>query len=91
MRERLVIKDTSKPNYVIMRESPNNGPVVISATFTIKENAIKEVKNRIKRYRTILETGMDAWGRKINVEEHKKWGEPYLVELKLEMNKVEVE
>lgn len=91
MKERLVIKDTSKSNYVIMRETPNNGSVIISATFTIKENAIKEVKNRIKRYRIILETGMDEWGRKINLEDFKKWGEPYLVELKLEMNKVQVE
>lgn len=91
MRERIVIKDISKPNYIIMRETPNNGPVIISATFTIKENAINEVKARIKRYRKVIETGMDEWGREVDVEDYKKWGEPYLVELKLEMNKVEVE
>ena len=58
---------------------------------TIKENAIKEVKERINRYRKIIETGMDEWGRKIDVEEHKKWGEPYLVEVEVNLKKVEVE
>jgi hypothetical protein len=90
MMDRLTIKDYKKPNYVIMRETPDNGPVIISATFTIKENAIKEVKERIKRYRNKIETGVDEWGREIDVEEYKKWGEPYLVELEVGMKKVEV-
>lgn len=92
MKERVVIKDTSKPNYVIMRETPNSGPVIISSTFTIKENAIKECKKRIKRYRDIIETGKNEYGMYVtNLEDFKQWGEPYLVELKLEMTKVEVE
>ena len=89
--DRLQLKDYKKPNYVIMRKVPDGSEVIISGTFTVKENAIKEVKERIKRYRDILATGKNQYGANVNLEEFKQWGEPYLVEVKLEMNKVEVE
>ena len=91
MEERIVIKDYTKPNYVIMRRIPDGREVIISGTFTIKENAIKECNKRIKRYRNIIATGKDEYDMDIDIEQFKKWGEPYLVELKLEMNKVEIE
>lgn len=90
MKERMVIKDYTKPNYVIMRETPN-GPVIISGTFTIKENAIKEVKERIKNYNNMMATGKDMYGHKVNLKLEEGWSKPYLVELKLDMIKVEVE
>ena len=91
MEERIVIKDYTKPNYVIMRRIPDGREVIISGTFTIKENAIKECNKRIKRYRNIIATGKDEYDMDIDIEQFKKWGETYLVELKLEMNKVEIE
>ncbi len=91
MEERIVIKDYAKPNYVIMKRLPDGREVIISGTFTIKENAIKECEKRIKRYRNIIATGKDEYGMNIDVEEFKKWGEPYLVEVEVNLKKVEVE
>jgi len=91
MMDKIQIKDYSKPNYVIMRKIPDGREVVISGTFTIKENAIAECNKRIKRYRNIIATGKNEYGMDVNLEEFKQWGEPYLVEVKLQMNKVEVE
>jgi len=91
MEERIVIKDYAKPNYVIMKRLPDGREVIISGTFTIKENAIKECEKRIKRYRNIIATGKDEYGMNIDVEEFKKWGEPYLVEVQVNLKKVEVE
>ncbi len=91
MMDKIQIKDYTKPNYVIMRKVPDGREVVISGTFTIKENAIAECNKRIKRYRNIIATGKNEYGMDVNLEEFKQWGEPYLVEVKLQMNKVEVE
>lgn len=91
MMDKIQIRNYSKPNYVIMRKVPDGREVVISGTFTIKENAITECNKMIKRYRNIIATGKDEYGMDVNLEEFKQWGEPYLVEIKLEMIKVEVE
>jgi len=91
MMDKIQIKDYTKPNYVIMRRIPDGREVVISGTFTIKENAIKECNKRIKRYRNIIATGKDEYGMDIDVEQFKKWGEPYLVEVEVNLKKVEVE
>ena len=90
MNNRLVLKDYTEKNYIIMRETPN-GPIIISGTFTIKENAIKEVKERIKNYRNMMATGKDMYGYKVNLQLEEGWGEPYLVEVEVNMKKVEVE
>jgi len=91
MMDKIQIKDYTKPNYVIMRKIPDGREVVISGTFTIKENAIKECNKRIKRYRNIIATGKDDYGMDVNLEDFKKWGEPYLVEVEVSLKKVEVE
>lgn len=91
MEERLVIRDYTKPNYVIMRRLPNGREAVISGTFTVKENAIKECEKRIKRYRKIIATGKNEYDMDIDVEEFKKWGEPYLVEIGLQFNKINLD
>lgn len=91
MMDRLELKDYTKPNYVIMRKVPDGREVVISGTFTIKENAIKECNKRIKRYRDIIATGKNEYGTDVNLEEFKQWGEPYLVEVQINLKKVEVE
>ena len=91
MEERIVIKDYTKPNYDIMRRLADGREAIISGTFTIKDNAIKECNKRIKRYRNIIATGKDEYGMNIDVEQFKKWGEPYLVEVKVEITKVEVD
>ncbi len=91
MEERLVIKNYTKPNYVIMRRIPDGREVIISGTFTIKENAIKDCEQRIKRYRNIIATGKNDFGMDIDIEEFKKWGEPYLVEIGLQLNKINLD
>jgi len=88
MMDKIQIKDYTKPNYVIMRKIPDGREVVISGTFTIKENAIKECNKRIKRYRDIIATGKNEYGMDVDLEEFKQWGEPYLVEINLQLNKI---
>ena len=75
MMDKIQIKDYTKPNYVIMRKIPDGREVVISGTFTIKENAIKECKKRIEYCRETNDIGNG-------------WGEPYLVEINLQLNKI---
>ena len=72
----LRVRDVSKENYVIMRETPS-GPIFISGTFTIKENAINECKKRIEYC-------------KEHNDNINGWGEPYLVKVEVNLKKVEV-
>lgn len=72
----LRIKDVSKENYVIMRETPS-GPIFISGTFTIKENAINECKKRIEYCRK-------------NNDNINGWGEPYVVKAEVKLDKIDL-
>lgn len=69
------IRDCAKPNYVIMRDTPN-GRIIVSGTFTILENAKKELRRRLN---------FKVPG---NVNE---WSAPYLVEITVNIKKIEIE
>ena len=45
---RIIVKDSNKPNYVILMNNPQGQPLVMSGTFTNLENAKAEVERRRK-------------------------------------------
>jgi len=49
---RVVIKDYTKPNYVIMIDTPQGESIIMSGTFTNLENAKKELNNRVEYHDT---------------------------------------
>jgi len=78
--KKIIINDVTKKQYVIMRDTPN-GPIVISGTFSILENAKNECKKRIK------------FGKESNnvYTAQNGWSEPYLVEIKVELEKIKLD
>lgn len=75
------IRDCAKPNYVIMRDTPN-GQIIVSGTFTILENAKKELRRRLNFK---VPEGLNV------PETVKGWSAPYLVEITVNIKKIEIE
>lgn len=65
------------PSYVIAQDGPF-GTNAVSGIFKSKDNAILELKSRVKAYNNNPVTKDSAWGK------------PYLVELTVNMNTVDV-
>lgn len=63
-----------QPNYIIARNSPDGDPIYISGVFQSKENAVKELSNRLENYKK--DSRPDGWSA------------PYLLQLTVSIKEV---
>ncbi len=63
-----------QPNYIIARNTSDGDPIYISGVFQSKENAVKELGNRLENYNK--DSRPDGWSK------------PYLLQLTVSIKEV---